>query len=110
MAATLTTASIEPKRSTAASNQSTQVSASQMSRRWARVWEPSGSSAAATSSSRSALRAPSTTLAPSRNAAATISLPRPGPTPDTAMVFPSTIMAFPLDCPDLVAFFHRDGG
>src|SRR5690606_38034772 len=56
---------------------------------------PPGSSSPAILSRLAAVRAPSTTLAPSRSAAAATSRPSPAPTPDTPMVFPSTSMRSP---------------
>ncbi len=95
-AATLTRASSPPKRSAAAAIRASQLPGSRMSVAHATTRSPDGSSSLAMDSSFSALRAPTTTFAPSRRATWATSRPSPSPTPATAITFPSSIAFFSL--------------
>src|SRR5438132_3273975 len=90
-AATLTRASRWPKRSKASLVRRTHCSGSVMSVTCHATRSPDGSTSRAIFSRLASVRAPSTTLAPSRTAAAAISRPSPGPVPDTTTVLPSRI-------------------
>ncbi len=91
-AAQFTSASIVPKRSMAVAASRAHCSGSVMSVTSHATFAPDGSISAAAFSRFAWVRAPIATLAPSRSAAAAISRPRPGPTPDTTTVLPSRII------------------
>ncbi len=89
-AATWTTASIPPNRSTASAASASHCLSSVMSvGRWA-VLRPSGSICAADLARFAAVRAPSTACPPSRTTVSATRWPSPGPTPDTTTVFPAS--------------------
>src|SRR5437660_64264 len=90
-AATLTRASRRPKRSMANPIKPWHWLGSVTSVTCHATRVAAGSTSWATFSRFASVRAPSTTLAPSRTAAAAISRPRPGPVPDTTTVLPSRI-------------------
>ena len=87
--------STPPNRSAAAFANASQRARSWMSTPWKPTRSPDGSSSAAMRSSFASVRAPRNTFAPSRSAHSAMRCPRPVPTPEMTMVWPSTITASP---------------
>src|SRR5215213_9021400 len=97
-AATCTTPSTAPNRSTASCAKARHCSASPMSVGSCATRSPLGSSSSAIAASLSAVRAASTALPPSRSTSFATSPPSPGPTPVTTTVLPSRIIVPPFRC------------